>query len=137
MYQGAASLRWMSPFSHGRALALAQLSALLDVIVPHAYCWRTLDVRLNSRYFLQFSMLDKINYLKFLSLERAAVIATAYINYPTFLYPENSPTLQNLKLRPLVPIGRLSLWPRDYGPLVAVLSSTPRSADTAVSAVVR
>ena len=136
MYQGAASLRWISPFSHGRARALAQLSALLDVIVPHAYRWCTLNVHLNSRYCLQ-SMLDKINYLKFPSLERAAVIATAYIKYPTFLYPENSPALQNLKLRPLVPIGRLSLWPRDHGPLVAVLSSTPRSADTAVSAVVR
>ena len=76
----------------------AQLSTLLDVVVPHTHRWRTLDVHSNS-HCLQ-SILDKINDLKFSSLERATVIATAYIKYPTFLYPENSPALQSLELVP-------------------------------------
>ncbi|KAL4072393.1 hypothetical protein V8B97DRAFT_360983 [Scleroderma yunnanense] len=80
----------------------AQLSALLDVIIPHVHRWRTLDIRLNSHHCLQH-VLDKINGLKFPSLTRAAIVATAYIQYPSFLRPENSPSLENLELRPLIP----------------------------------
>ena len=112
-----------------------QLCALLDVVVPHAHRWRTLDVRSNSHYCLQ-SILDKMNDLKLPSLERATIISTAYIKYPTFLYPENSPALQTLELRPLAPMddfpsGRgitdlsLQFSPQRLGPLTlpSLLSS--------------
>ena len=80
----------------------AQLSALLDDIVLHVHRWRTFDVRLNSHYCLQ-SVLAKVNDLKFF-LSCAVVITTAYIKYPTLLHSENSPALQSLELRPLIPM---------------------------------
>lgn len=80
-----------------------QLSALLDVIIPHAHRWRTLDIRSNAHYCLQL-VLDKINFLKFPSLIRTSIIATAYIQYPSFLTRESSPVLQSLELRPVIPV---------------------------------
>jgi len=80
-----------------------QLSALLDVIIPHAHRWRTLDIRSNSHHCLQL-VLDKFNDLKLPSLTRTSIIATAYIQYPSFLRSESSPVLQSLELRPFIPV---------------------------------
>jgi len=89
-----------------------QLSALLDVIMPHAHRLRTLNIRSNSRYCLQL-VLDKINDLKLPSLIRTSIIVTAYIQYPSFLRPESSPILQSLELRPLIPVDDFP-WSTNY-----------------------
>ena len=68
--------------------------SLLDVIVPCVHRWRTLRIRTNSPEGLEL-VLDKLKDLKFPSLIRATITGVS-IRYPSFLRPENSPSLQNL-----------------------------------------
>ena len=81
----------------------AELSSFIDVIVPHVYRWRILDIRMNSRECMQV-ILDKINHLKFSSLLHATIIVNENMQYPAFLRPENAPSLKSLELWPLIPM---------------------------------
>lgn len=81
----------------------AELSSFLDVIVPHAYRWRTLDIHTDGHECIQV-ILDKINHLKFPSLLHTTIIADENMQYPVFLRPENAPSLKSLELSPLIPM---------------------------------
>ena len=77
----------------------SQLSTLMDVIVPHVHRWRTLEIFENFEGSLEL-ILGKINHLKFPSLFRVIISSFAIedMQYPTFLRPENSPSLKSLQL---------------------------------------
>ena len=81
----------------------AELSSFIDVIVPYIHRWRTLDIRMNSRECMQV-ILDKINHLKFPSLLHTTIVGNGNVQYPTFLRPENAPSLKSLELWPLIPM---------------------------------
>ena len=83
---------------------LARLSTFIDVIVPHAHCWRTLEVYENNSQCLQL-ILNKINHLRFPSLTRAYIGSINGMHYPPFLSPDNAPSLKSLHLDNLLPMA--------------------------------
>ena len=110
----------------------AELSSFLDVIVPHVYRWRTLDIYSNCMQVI----LDKINHLKFPSLTHTTIISDGNMQYPVFLWPENAPSLKRLDLGLLIPMDdfppgqriadlRLRFSDGRFGPMVlpSLLSS--------------
>ena len=85
-----------------------RFTTYIDLIVPHVHRWSTLRIGGSVRLFRL--VLDKINHLKFPSLTHAAMRTdrSHIIEYPTFLKPENSPSLKRLGLRYLIPMGEFS-----------------------------
>ena len=79
-----------------------RLYVLLDILIPHAHRWRTLCINENGFRPLP-SIQEKLNNLKFPSLISSVIAGGGYVHYPTFLRPENSPSLKSLVLRHLVP----------------------------------
>ena len=110
------------------------LSTLVDAVVPHVHRWRTLEIR-GSRQCLRL-VLKKVGHLKFPSLASATINSDISIEYPSFLGPENSPSLTTLNFSNLdatdeFPLGQritdLSILfsSRPFGPLTlpSLLSS--------------
>ena len=82
--------------------AVAPLYDFMDVIVPHVSRWRSLEI--SGRYRCLLFVLDKFNGLNFPSLTRATIDLSEngrYIQYPSFLRPENCLSLQSLHLETL------------------------------------
>ena len=102
-----------------------QITTYIDSIISHVHRWRTLKIGGNDRCFQL--VLDKINHLKFPSLTHAAMHAhhSYPIQYPTFLKPENSPSLETLDLVCLIPMGEFSLGQKNTD-LSLVLSDDVR-----------
>ena len=90
-----------------------RLNTLMDVIIPHVHRWRTLEMYENNHQTLQL-ILGKINHLKFPSLTRATIFNSIIqdMQYPTFLRPENSPSLKSLHLDNLIPMDELTFGKR-------------------------
>ena len=84
----------------------ARLSTFIDVLLPHAHRWRTLEIY-DGGQCLQF-ILRRINKLKFPSLAFTTIhtLSERKMRYPTFLLPENSPSLKSLDLNNVIPMEK-------------------------------
>jgi len=99
---------WIEDWDHTRKYdAHVKFSALLDVIVPHANCWRSLTIDTDSMgtEFVE-SILTELNYLSVPFLKEFSMDfgdnydGRPYLVYPDFLSPTRTPALQHLILKP-------------------------------------